>query len=131
MAATEVRGLDVLIKIGSQVVGGQRNASLELSAESIDATCKTTGGWAKKLPGIKTWSSSCDGIYFVSDAGITAVQAAFKNSQEVELEFSNTEGIYFKGKAIITSMSIEAGQDDVVSYTIAFEGCGELKDSRD
>ena len=30
MAATEVRGLDVLIKIGSQVVGGQRNASLEL-----------------------------------------------------------------------------------------------------
>ena len=44
--ATEVRGLDVLIKIGSQVVGGQRNASLELSAESIDATCKTTGGWS-------------------------------------------------------------------------------------
>ena len=31
MAATEVRGLDVLIKIGSQVVGGQRkvdNATL-------------------------------------------------------------------------------------------------------
>ena len=131
MAATEVRGLDVLIKIGSQVVGGQRNASLELSAESIDATCKTTGGWSKKLPGIKTWSSSCDGIYFLSDAGITAVQTAFKNSQEVELEFSNTEGIYFKGKAIFTSMSIEAGQDDVVSYAISFEGCGELKDSKE
>lgn len=131
MAATEVRGLDVLIKIGSQVVGGQRNASLELSAESIDATCKTTGGWSKKLPGIKTWSSSCDGIYFLSDAGITAVQAAFKNSQEVELEFSNADGIYFKGKAIITSMSIEAGQDDVVSYAISFEGCGELKDSKE
>ena len=90
MAATEVRGLDVLIKIGSQVVGGQRNASLELSAESIDATCKTTGGWSKKLPGIKTWSSSCDGIYF-----------------------------------------LKAGQDDVVSYTISFEGCGELKDSEE
>ena len=88
--AAEVRGLDVLIKIGSQVVGGQRNASLELSAESVDATCKTTGGWSKKLPGIKSWSSSCDGIYFLSDAGITAVQTAFKNSQEVELEFSNT-----------------------------------------
>ena len=45
--------------------------------------------------------------------------------------FSNTEGIYYKGKAIITSMSIEAGQDDVVSYTISFEGCGELKDSEE
>ena len=131
MAATEVRGLDVLIKIGSQVVGGQRNASLELSAESIDATCKTTGGWSKKLPGIKTWSSSCDGIYFLNDAGIAAVQTAFKNSQEVELEFSNTEGIYYKGKAIITSISEEAGQDDVVSYTMSFEGTGALDSTKE
>ena len=33
-----VNGLDVLIKVGSQVVGGQRNASLEMSAETIDTT---------------------------------------------------------------------------------------------
>ena len=58
-------------------------------------------------------------------------KTAFKNSQEAELEFSNADGIYFKGKAIITSMSIEAGQDDVVSYAISFEGCGELKDSKE
>ena len=40
-----IKGLDVLIKVGSQVVGGQRNASLEMSAETIDTTVKTTGGW--------------------------------------------------------------------------------------
>ena len=40
-----IKGLDVLIKVGSTVVGGQRNASLEMSAETIDTTVKSTGGW--------------------------------------------------------------------------------------
>ena len=45
-----IKGLDVLIKVGSTVVGGQRNASLEMSAETIDTTVKSTGGWAAKIP---------------------------------------------------------------------------------
>ena len=127
----EVRGLDVLIKVGSQVVGGQRNASIEMSAESIDATTKTTGGWSKKLAGVKSWTSSCDGVYFIDDAGIKAVYDAFEGSNEVDLEFSNSAGIYHKGKAIITSISEEAGQDDVVSYTMSFEGCGALVSTKE
>ena len=126
-----IKGVDVLIKVGSQVVAGQRNASIELSAESIDTTTKQGGGWSTKTAGVKSWTSSCDGVYFIDEAGIKAVYTAFEAGTEIDLEFSNASGVYHKGKAIITSMSIEAGQDDVVSYTIAFEGCGELKDSRD
>ena len=121
-----IKGLDVLIKVGSQVVGGQRNASLEMSAETIDTTVKTTGGWAAKIPGIKSWTSSCDGIYFLDDAGLEAAQTAFMNGTEVSLEFSNSSGLAYSGQAVITSMSVEAGQEDVVSYTISFEGTGAL-----
>ena len=121
-----IKGLDVLIKVGSQVVGGQRNASLEMSAETIDTTVKTTGGWASKIPGIKSWTSSCDGVYFVDDAGLDAAQAAFMNGTPVSLEFSNSSGLSYSGQAVITSMSVEAGQEDVVSYTISFEGTGAL-----
>ena len=53
-----IKGLDVLIKVGSQVVGGQRNASIELSAESIDTTTKQSGGWSTKTAGVKSWTSS-------------------------------------------------------------------------
>lgn len=130
MAAQAIKGLDVLIKVGAQVVGGQRNASIEMSAEVIDTTVKTSGGWAEKIPGQKSWTSSCDGVYFLTDAGMTAVQTAFVSGTEVELEFSNTTGIYYKGKAIITSMSMEAGQDDVVSYSISFEGTGALSTTK-
>ena len=121
-----IKGLDVLIKVGSTVVGGQRNASLEMSAETIDTTVKTTGGWASKIPGIKSWTSSCDGIYFLNDAGLKAAQTAFMNGTAVQLDFSNSSGLAYSGQAVITSMSVEAGQEDIVSYTISFEGTGAL-----
>ena len=121
-----IKGLDVLVKVGSQVVGGQRNASLEMSAETIDTTVKTTGGWASKIPGIKSWTSSCDGIYFLDDAGLEAAQTAFMNGTSVQLDFSKGEDLVYSGQAVITSMSVEAGQEDIVSYTISFEGTGAL-----
>ena len=121
-----IKGLDVLIKVGSQVVGGQRNASVEMSAETIDTTVKTTGGWAAKIPGIKSWTSSCDGVYFLDDAGLEAAQTAFMNGTAVSLEFSNSDGLSYSGQAVITSMAVEAGQEDIVSYTISFEGTGAL-----
>ena len=121
-----IKGLDVLIKVGSQVVGGQRNASLEMSAETIDTTVKTTGGWAAKIPGMKSWTSSCDGVYFLDDAGLSAAQTAFMNGTPVQLEFSKEEGLAYSGQAVITSMGVEAGQEDIVSYTISFEGTGAL-----
>ena len=121
-----IKGLDVLIKVGSTVVGGQRNASLEMSAETIDTTVKSTGGWAAKIPGIKSWTSSCDGVYFLDDTGLEAAQTAFMNGNAVQLEFSNSSGLAYSGQAVITSMSVEAGQEDVVSYTISFEGTGAL-----
>ena len=121
-----IKGLDVLIKVGSTVVGGQRNASLEMSAETIDTTVKSTGGWAAKIPGIKSWTSSCDGVYFLDDTGLTAAQTAFMNGTEVKLEFSKGTDLVYSGQAVITSMSVEAGQEDVVSYTISFEGTGAL-----
>lgn len=126
-----IKGLDVLIKVGSQVVGGQRNASIELSAESIDTTTKQSGGWSTKTAGVKSWTSSCDGVYFIDDAGIKAVYTAFEAGNEIDLEFSNASGVYHKGKAIITSISEEAGQDDVVSYTMSFEGTGALDSTRE
>ena len=97
-----------------------------MSAETIDTTVKTTGGWASKITGIKSWTSSCDGVYFVDDAGLEAAQTAFMNGTEVKLDFTNSSGLAYSGQAVITSMSVEAGQEDVVSYTISFEGTGAL-----
>ena len=124
--ANVIRGVDVIIKIGNQICGGQRNASLEMSAETMDTTTKGSNGWAEKIAGLKSWTTSCDGIYFLEDAGLKAVETAFFSGTAVELEFSKGTDFGYKGSAIITSMNAEAGQDDVTAYTISFEGTGAL-----
>ena len=120
-----IKGVDVLIKVGSQIVGGQRNASLELSSDVADITTKASGGWKESIPTLKSWTTSCDGVFFVSDAGYQAVYTAFMAGTAVTVSFVGG-GINYEGNALITSLSLEAGQEDVVAYTIAFEGTGAL-----
>ena len=127
-----VRGLDVLIKVAGNVVGGQRNASLEMSAESIDVTSKSNYGWSDNITAVKSWSVALDGVLFLDDTGLKALESAFLSGDYIELEFSNAQGeIAYSGEAIVTSISYEASKDDVVSYSISVQGNKELKIGRE
>lgn len=126
-----IKGLDVLIKINGKVVGGQRNASLEISVETMDATHKLSGGWSEKIAGLMSWTPSLDGIYVTDDEGLGLLEKALFDKKAVDLVFfqgveGDTYSFGYEGKAILTSLSYEAGQDDVVSYTVGSEGTGKL-----
>lgn len=131
--AEVIKGLDVVISVGGKVVAGQRNASLEMSAETMDTTTKLSGGWAEKIAGLKSWTTSLDGVYVKDGVGLDALETAFFDGEAVDVSFvkpttasSVSYEFGYKGKAIITSMNAEAGQDDVVSYSISFDGTGAL-----
>lgn len=132
--AEVIKGLDVVISVKGKVVAGQRNASLEMSAETMDTTTKLSGGWAEKIAGLKSWTTSLDGAYIKENTdGLIALETAFFNGEAVDLAFvkpteasSGTYEYGYSGKAIITSMNAEAGQDDIVSYSISFDGTGAL-----
>ena len=122
MAGTK-RGLDILFSVGSTAIGGQRNASIEMTTETIDISTKTTGDWTAKMAGAKTWTSNCDGIYIASDAGYKAALDAFMNGTEVDVKIADgSSTVGFQGKAIITSFSFEAPYDDAMTYEMSFEG---------
>ena len=127
MANTFKRGLDILVSVGSTPIGGQQNASIEMSAESIDVSTKTTGDWKAKMPGAKEWTSDCDGLYVAGDAGYKAALNAFINGTEVDVKIADTGStVGFTGKAVITSFSFEAGYEECMTYAISFEGVGAL-----
>jgi hypothetical protein len=44
MATNVTRGLELLLYIGDQVIGGQRDASISMEAESIDISNKNDYG---------------------------------------------------------------------------------------
>jgi TP901-1 family phage major tail protein len=127
MANEAKRGLDLMIYVGETAIGGQRGASIEMTSETLDVSTKTTGDWTAKISGAKSWTSSCEGICFISDTGYKAAVAAFNAGTAVTIRLSD-EGktIGYTGSAIITTLSIDAPYDDAMTYSMDFEGVGAL-----
>lgn len=130
----EIRGIDILVSVNTgtegtpewTAVGGQRGATLNRSAESIDVTNKVTGDWKRSIAGFKEWSVDCDGLFALSDAGFAALEDAFEDGLEVEIQIAKGAELAYSGKAIITDFPIEAPYDDVATYAVSFAGTGAL-----
>ena len=124
---TVTKGLDILVYVGTKVVGGQKGCTLTMEAETIDVSNKNDFGWASTIGGAKSWSVSCDGQFIANDEGQKALMSAFVAGTEVQVEMKNTaQSIYFAGKAAITSLEVDAQFDDVATMTIELQGIGAL-----
>lgn len=130
--AQTIKGLDVIVKIGNEIIGGQKNGSLDISNDVTDTTTKQSGGWKENEAVLTSWSSSCEGLFYINDQGYKAALDAMISKQPVDLEFANADKTFYrKGKALITSLSESAGQDGVVAYSTSFTGTGSLTIAND
>lgn len=126
-----IKGLDILLQVestdGEYVdLGGQRGATLNRSAETIDVTNKVSGGWKQSITGFKEWSLDCDGIYIEDDAAYTLLEEAFEAGTELTVKLSKGEDFSFSGKAVITDFPLEAPYDDAATYSVSLAGTGAL-----
>ena len=125
---TVTKGLDILVYVGTNAVGGQKGCTLTMEAETIDVSNKNDFGWASTIGGAKSWSVSCDGQFIADDQGQKALMNAFVAGTEVQVEMKNTaESVYFAGKAAITSLEVDAQFDDVCTLSMELQGIGALK----
>ena len=133
---SKIAGVDVLLKVKKdgefKVVGGQTGASLSRSANTIDVSDKTTGGWASSLVGLKSWSISTDGFVSLGDEGQELLEKAFDNRETILAEIrlgkdDDAKGVTYEGLCVITELSNEFGQDDAVTFSLSLAGAGELK----
>lgn len=128
----KVAGVDVLLKVKKDssyvVVGGQKGASLSRSAETIDVSDKTSGGWSESIMGLKSWGVDCEGFVTIGDEGYELLETAFENREaiEVELKVGGTGGYTRTGKAVITDFPEEYQQDSAVSFSISLQGASAL-----
>ena len=107
------------------LVGGQRNSPLSMSADEIDASDKSSGGWGETLQGTKTWSIEQECVYKVHDNGFDIMRYAFLNDIPVYLMRRDKNGNAVKGFANITEFSDDNPHDDVATATVTFSGIGE------
>lgn len=125
----KVAGVDVLLysKIGGTktVVGGQSGATLNRETNVLEVTSKESG-WAENLAGVKSWSIECEGYVVVDDTAYDALEQAWEDGVEIDVEIAVPSGNTYAGKAIIASFPLEAPQDDAMTFSLSLTGSGAL-----
>lgn len=120
--------LQVSTGSGSKLVVGQTSNSIELTADMLDITTKDSGGNAEFLPGRKSGTIQLDFLYEVASATTGNLYAnhlfdAWKNGTKCALLLGlSAQGAFaFNCYGYISSLSVEAAQNDVVSVSMSFQ----------
>lgn len=127
----KMSGLKCKVYIGDALSGtilaGQRSATLNRSAETIDATSKDSeGGWKESLSGFKEWSIDCDGAFVTNDVAYKTLEQNFMNSENLAVYIEMPSGTKYVGEATITDFPLEFPYDDLVTWSITLQGSGAL-----
>lgn len=135
MTSRKIAGADVLLKVKKGgalvIVAGQQGTTLNLSAETIDVTDKTSGGWKTSLPGLKEWSIDQDVFYTLGDESNKLLLDAFEAREPitVELRVGTAEevgGTTFTGEAYITDFPFDFSLDNAASVSMSLAGASKL-----
>lgn len=136
VVAKKIAGVDVLLKVkdklgASTVLGGQTDCTLNRSAETIDVTDKTSGGYKTSMAGLLSWSVDCDGFVVLGDASYELIEEYFMNREPVEVEVrigggTDADGVTYSGSGYIVDLPLEFGQEDAVTYALSIEGASAL-----
>ena len=115
--------------------------TLSVSANQIDTSNKQSGVWASALPGQLSWSVSTSALYTTANNYKTIFEK-FAAREEVWVQFGEITSLgdsstamntaldgsagYYTGKAFITSLELNAGNNEVASFSCEFTGNGQL-----
>lgn len=136
-STTATAGKDYLVYVATAgtesnytwtLVGGQRSGSLSRSAEEIDASHKTSGGWSSTLAGLRSWSLDMEAVYLAGDDGAKFLEAAFLAGKAVHIKFEYPNKSYVTGWGSITDLSLDTSHDDVATISGTISGDGPLSE---
>ncbi len=108
------------------IIGAQRSADLNRSADSIDVSHKTSGNWKGFKAGLRGWSIDLGGLVLLSDTGIEALEAAYAQGIEINVCFLYPDGSTQEGWGSITDLSISTPHDGAAEISGTIEGNGLL-----
>lgn len=109
-------------------VGGQRNSPVNSSANSIDASHKTSGGWGANVPGLKTWNIAYTGLHVIDDKGLEILEYAYRNSHQVFVKITYKDGSYQTGWAYVTQFNKDNNYNAVETVSVTLTGQGAISE---
>lgn len=110
------------------LIGGQKSGDLSLTADSIKADSKDSGGWGEVLPGLKSSELDMELVATVGDEGVEQLKQAFLEGEAVDIcRFATRSGTADRNFYSITEYSDSTPHDDVVTVKVKMNGKGAPK----
>ena len=136
---------------GKTVVAYATSCSVQIDQETIDTSSKFSCKWNATLGGRCSYTISADALYcnaanadansgisfdglmklmlegeaidwyIGQESGVTSATTCENNPHVLD-----TNKPYYSGKAVITSLSLEAGNNEIASSSISMTGSGEI-----
>ena len=126
----------------SSVFAYSTECTLSISADQIDTSNKQSGVWASALPGQLSWSISTSALY-TNENNYSTLFSKFERRDPLYVEFGEITALgdsstamntsidasagYYAGVAYITSLELNAGNNEVASFSVEFTGEGKLE----
>ena len=143
----KIQGSDLMLFVDNKSIAYATNHTLEITGETTDTSNKDegAGGWSSNEVSILSWTASSDNLYSLDGEGNnfedlfdlmiakTPIDAVFaKKSQASSVVDVPTGGWTagnngYKGKVVITSLSLNAPNGEYATYTANFQGIGALE----
>lgn len=141
---SKIQGGDLMLFLDNKSIAYATNHTLEISGETQDTSNKDegAGGWASNEVSILSWSATSDNLYSIDGQGNsfedlfdimiakTPVDAIFakKSSTAVDVPTGGwtPSATGYKGKVVITNLSLNAPNGEYSTYTVQFQGVGAL-----
>ena len=122
---------DVVIKVGSELVGKMTSASLSVTMATRDISTKDSAGWMEVLEGQKSWTLSGEGLVVYNQTGKTTpdeIYTLLSSRGVVAVEFGSatTDETYYSGSGFFTEFSTDAGVEDNATFSFSFQGTSTL-----
>lgn len=120
---------------GYTVIAASTSCKFTVSSELQDVTNKDSGTWVVKTPKRFSWSGSSDHMFETGNVtnGYDYLLTKMTTKTPINLGFNIKDGSTSKmaagayvGSAYITSIDLNASDNDVVTFSVSFDGTGAL-----
>lgn len=115
-----MNGTSILVYIGANLVGSQRDVTFDEATEAIDASSKDSRN-RRVLAGRYSSTVSLDALYVDDDTAYLALQTAMRNGTTVTLVRKEEGANIEQATAVVASLSTAGPDQDVATVSASFE----------
>lgn len=124
---------------GDTPVAFATSCSVQIDGETIDTSNKMSGRWNSNLAGKNGYTISTDALYTQAEGLYSFDSLMEKMVEGGKLEWKigkcvdretfalDAEKPYYSGEGFVTSLSLNAGNNEVANCSITITGSGEIK----